>query len=125
MLGKPANWDFQWGQIVGRAWADDEFKELLLADPAAILEEYDLAPPAGVGVEIFQDPDLIPESNDEVLYLLLPVKPGAEELSEDDLCSVGSPGTAKRCGCGWCHGCYHCHCAWCGCHHPPRPEEDE
>ena len=48
MLGQPVNWDYQWGQVVGRAWADREFKERLLANPVAVLEEYDLAPPVNV-----------------------------------------------------------------------------
>jgi hypothetical protein len=125
MLGQPVNWDYQWSQIVGRAWADEEFKERLLADPEAVLAEYDLAPPDGLRVEVIEDTEWVPESTDEVLYLALPAKPSDEELSEEELCSVGGPTTARRCGCSWCHRCYHCHCEWCGCHHPPRPDEED
>jgi hypothetical protein len=126
MLGQPVNWDYQWSQIVGRAWADDEFKQRLLADPAAVLAEYDLAPPAGLRVELLEDTEWVPESTDEVLYLALPAKPSDEELSEDELCSVGGPAASRRCGCEWCHRCYHCHCEWCrGCHHPPRPDDEK
>jgi hypothetical protein len=125
MLGQPVNWDYQWSQIVGRAWADDDFKERLVADPAAILREYDLAPPAGVRVELLEEFEAAPEDTDEVLYLVLPAKPSDEELNEDELCSVGGAVGAKRCGCEWCHRCYHCHCEWCrGCHHPPRPDDE-
>jgi hypothetical protein len=127
MLTQPVNWDYQWGQIVGRAWADGDFKQRLLADPAAMLAEYDLAPPEGIRVELLQDPEWVPESTDEVLYLVLPGKPSDEELCEDELCTAGAAGGAKRCGCGgcgWCHHCHHCYCDWCGCHHPPRPDEN-
>jgi hypothetical protein len=125
MLGQQVNWDYQWGQIVGRAWADDDFKQRLFADPAAVLKEYDLAQPAGLRIEVLQDPDWVPESTDEMLYLVLPVKPPDEELCEDDLCSVGGAVGVERCGCGWCHRCERCHCEWCrGCHNPPTPDEN-
>ena len=125
MLGQLVNWDYQWGQIVGRAWADDDFKQRLLADPAAVLKEYDLAPPAGLRIEVLEDPESVPESTDDVLYLVLPAKPSDEELSEDELCSVGGAVGVERCGCEWCHRCHRCHCEWCGgCHHPPRPDEN-
>jgi hypothetical protein len=123
MLGKSVNWDYQWSQIVGRAWADDEFKERLLADPAEILGEYDLAPPAGLRVEVHDDPAWVPPNTDEVLHLVLPARPSEDELSEDDLCSVGPGGPAAYC---WCRcRCGACRCGRCGCHHPPRPDEDD
>jgi hypothetical protein len=124
MRGQPVNWDYQWGQIVGRAWADDGFKQRLLADPATVLRECDLAPAAGRRVEVLEDSEWTPESTDEVLYLTLPVKPSDEELSEEELCSVGGSPGVNRCGCDWCHRCHHCHCDWCGCHHPPKPDDD-
>ena len=34
MLKKSNTWDYRWGQIVGRAWADDGFSQRLRADPA-------------------------------------------------------------------------------------------
>jgi hypothetical protein len=125
MLGQPDNWDFQWGQIVGRAWADEGFKRRLLADPAAALQEHGLTPPAGVRVVVLDRADEAP-AGDGVLRLVLPDKPSAEELSEDELCSVG--GAVGLARCEWCR-CEHCHrcgefCCRCGCHHPPRPEDD-
>jgi hypothetical protein len=103
VLGQMVNWDFQWSQIVGRAWADDAFKQRLLADPAAVLEDYDLAPPAGLRVEVHEEPTGVPPATDAVRYLVLPVKPSEEELSEDDLCGVGG-----RTGCGGCRACGVC-----------------
>jgi hypothetical protein len=128
MFGQTADWDFQWSQIVARAWADDAFKQRLLADPARILQEYDLAPPAGLRIEVHEDPEWEPPSTDEVLHLVLPARPSEEDLSEDDLCGVGGgPVAYCRCGgCGGCRcgGCGGCWCGRCGCHHPPRPDED-
>src|ERR1700734_622580 len=98
MLRQSVNWDYQWGQIVGRAWADDDFKQRLLADPARALKEYDL-PPAGLRIEVLDNPDRVPEDTDGVMHLVLPGKPSAAELCEDELCSVGSAVAVDRCGC--------------------------
>lgn len=129
MLGQMVNWDYQWGQVVGRAWADDDFKRRLLAEPAAVLEEYDLAPPAGLRVEVHEEPEWAPPGTDavgtdDVLHLVLPARPSEDELSEDDLCGVGGGGAYAYCWCrcGRCGGCGGCRC-WC--HHPPRPDDDE
>jgi hypothetical protein len=124
MLGQQVNWDFQWAQVVGRAWADDAFKRRLLADPAGALKEYDLVPPDGSRVEVLENPERVPESSAEVLYLVLPVKPSDADLSEEDLTSGDGP--VARCWCGWCRcaacaacaACARCSCAWCGWHHP-------
>jgi hypothetical protein len=97
----------------------------LLADPAGALQEYDLAPPVGVRVAVHEGPGTVPESSSEVLYLALPVKPSDEDLSEDELCSVGGAVGVARCGCEWCHRCARCYRGWCGgCHHPPKPDEN-
>jgi hypothetical protein len=123
MVRQSVNWDYQWSQIVGRAWADNDFKQRLLDHPEGVLKEYNLPPPVGVRIEVSENPDWAPENTDDVMRLVLPGKPSAAELSEDELCSVGGAVAADRCGCGWCHHCHHCE--WCGgCHHPPTPEED-
>src|ERR1700733_11480951 len=103
MLTQSVNWDYQWSQIVGRAWADDDFSQRLLADPASILTEYQLVPPAGLRIEVLQNPARVPEGGDGIMQLVLPEKPSAAELSEDELCSAGSAVAAARCGCGGCH----------------------
>jgi hypothetical protein len=121
MLGQTVNWDYQWSQVVGRAWADADFKRRLLADPAGVLEEYDLAPPAGLRVEVHEEPAWAPPNTDDVLHLVLPPRPSEDELSEDDLCGVGGGGAFARCYCRCrCGGCGRC-----GCHHPPMPDEEE
>jgi hypothetical protein len=121
MLTQTVNWDYQWSQIVGRAWADDHFNQRLLADPAAVLAEYDMPAPAGVRVEVLQNPDRVPEPTEGVMRLVLPGKPSAAELSEDELCSASTIVDAARCGCRGCHACGGCGgcggcvtaCVWC------------
>ena len=119
MFKQSLNWEYQWGQIVGRAWADDEFSQRLLADPISVLREYDMPPPAGLRVEVLADPERLPEDTAGVMHLALPGKPSAAELSEEDLCSrEGSVGVDRcgcgGCGCGGCRGCRGCSgCAWC------------
>ena len=86
----------QYGQVVARAWADDEFKQRLLANPAAVLQAEGIAVPQGVELRAV-------ENTDKVLYLALPPKPSAE-LSDEQLdqlaggetaSTVGSVGTAS------------------------------
>jgi len=121
MVKQSVNWDYRWGQIVGRAWADKDFNQRLLADPAGVLAEYDLAPPVGVRIEILEDASCEPVDSDEVMRLVLPSKPSANLLCEEDLCSTVGPVAAARCGCGGCHGCGGCGgcggcvvtCIWC------------
>jgi hypothetical protein len=123
MLGQAVNWDYQWGQVVGRAWSDEDFKRRLLADPARTLEEYELTAPAGRRIQVLENPERVPEDSDSVLHLILPARPSAEELSEEDLYSSGGTEPSAYCGHDWCR-CYRCHCEWCrGCYAPPRPEE--
>jgi len=120
MSKKSNNWDYQWGQIVGRAWADEDFNQRLRADPAGVLTEYDLSPPAGLRIKVLEDTDQVPEDTDGVMHLVLPGKPSVAELSEEELCNVGGAVAAARCGCGGCHGCGGCGgcaacvaCVWC------------
>jgi hypothetical protein len=112
MFKQSVNWDFQWGQIVGRAWADHDFNQRLLADPASVLREYDLSPPTGVRVAVLPEPDLVPEDTADVMHLVLPGKPSSAELSEEDMCSVSGAVAVDRCGCGGC-GCGRCGCGGC------------
>ena len=74
------NFQKQWNQIVAKAWADDKFKQQLLANPAAVLRENGVTVPADVIVKMS-------ENSDKVLNLTLPAKP-KEELSEADLESI-------------------------------------
>lgn len=65
-------------KLIARAWTDDEFKERLLSDPAARLQEEGLQVPPGIEVRIVED-------TPDIRYMVLPLKPSTEELSEEHI----------------------------------------
>ena len=69
----------QMQQLIGKCWADDAFKQKLLADPAAALKEHGTEVPAGVTVKAV-------ENTDTVIHLVIPTKP--TDLSDEDLDKV-------------------------------------
>ena len=69
----------QMQQIIGKCWADDAFKQKLLADPAAALKEHGTEVPAGFTVKAV-------ENTDTVIHLVIPAKP--TDLSDEDLDKV-------------------------------------
>jgi hypothetical protein len=80
----------KYGQLVAKAWSDEEFKRKLLSDPVATLAAAGLPAPAGFEVRVV-------ESTDKIVYLVLPPKPPEGQLSDEQLhhvsgsaCSVSS-----------------------------------
>ena len=72
--------DFQraYGKVVARAWADAEFKALLLRDARTAL--------SSVGIEYPEDIDVIVrENNVREMNLVLPPQPAEGEFSEEDI----------------------------------------
>jgi hypothetical protein len=65
-------------QIIAKAWADEEFKQRFLADARAVLKEEGVDIPDGIEVRVV-------ENTDKVFHMLLPNKPRAKELSDDEL----------------------------------------
>jgi hypothetical protein len=65
-------------QIIAKAWMDDSFKQMLLADPAAALKQEGITVPDGVQVKAV-------ENTDKVFHLVLPPKPASDELSDEQL----------------------------------------
>jgi Nitrile hydratase, alpha chain len=77
-----------WGRIVARTWQDDAFKQRLLADPAAVLQEHGVRVPPGSKVKVIED-------TAQVHHLTLPRKPdAAAELSEEELAQVVGGGVS-------------------------------
>ncbi len=96
----------QWGQIVAKAWADEEFKARLMAEPKAVLREHGLEPEAGVEVRVVED-------TERVRHFVLPPAPSAE-LSDEEL--TPTPGTDSFSGfSGGCGRCWRCGRCGCGC----------
>jgi hypothetical protein len=94
-----------WGQIVARAWCDDDFKARLLAGPRAVLAEYDLAVPPGTEVEVVIGPEVKIDDTPSVRRFILTARP-AQEVTDEDL--VGGP--VSWCACGACGRCGACGC---------------
>ena len=65
----------QMGEVVLKAWTDDDFKQRLLADPATVLQENGVPVPPGVAVKVVED-------TDQVNYFVLPSKPEGMEISD-------------------------------------------
>ncbi len=63
-------------QLIAKCWADEGFKQKLLADPARTLKDEGAEVPAGLTVNVL-------ENTDQVFHLVIPPKP--TELSDDDL----------------------------------------
>ena len=44
-----------WARVVAKAWADEEYKRRLLADPAAVAREEGVPVPAGLTLKVIED----------------------------------------------------------------------
>lgn len=64
-------------QVIARAWADEGFKQRLLANPGAVLQQEGIAIPTGITVKAV-------ENTSDVFHLVIPPKP-AGELSDEML----------------------------------------
>jgi hypothetical protein len=71
----------QWGQVVAKAWQNDQFKKRLMAEPATVLKENGVDVPAGVQLRVV-------ENTDQVVHVTLPAKPREGELSDAELAGV-------------------------------------
>lgn len=82
-------------KIVAKAWADDDYKQRLLGDPAAVLREEGADVPEGV---TFKALEAQPNEN----WLILPPKPAdvySAEIGEERLAALGWY-TTMCCGMG-------------------------
>jgi len=82
----------QYGQLIAKAWSDEDFKARLLADPKAAMKEAGIDVPEGVEIEVV-------ESTQEKAYLVIPANP-VGELSDEDLDKVAGG------ACSWSLHCY-------------------
>jgi hypothetical protein len=98
--------DKKWSRIIAKAWADDAFRDRLLADPKAVLREQGFETSREVRVSMAESGEI--KCTDEILYLTLPPKP---DISEEELLPVG----VAYCYSGGCHRCGRCGCGSGGC----------
>jgi hypothetical protein len=91
--------------VIAKAWADEDFKATLLADPKAALKAQGIDVPDGVTLNVY-------ENTDQVIHLVLPKLPELALVGE----ALDGPGDVGACGCHGCGGGGGCHgCGGCGC----------
>ena len=94
--------------VIAKAWADEDFKAALLADPKAALKAQGIDVPDGVTLNVY-------ENTDKVINLVLPSLPELALVGE----ALDGSGDVGACGChgcgGGCHGCGGCGCGGCSC----------
>jgi hypothetical protein len=91
-------------RVIAKAWADEEFKAALMADPRADLKAQGIEVPEGVTLNVL-------ENSDNVINLVLPKAPEMG-LTEETLgtTSMDRCGGCGGCGCGGGCGCIPCVC---------------
>jgi len=75
------------GQIFAKCWADESFKQQLLAEPIATLKAAGSVIPEGLSIKVL-------ENTEQVFHLVIPAK--QTELSEEELDNVAGGGRAGR-----------------------------
>jgi len=102
-------------RVIAKAWADEDFRAALMADPKAALKAQGIEIPEGVTLNVF-------ENSDDVINLVLPKAPEIGLTEETlgttsmDRCGGGCGGGGCGCGGGGC-GCGGggCGCVPCVC----------
>ena len=69
----------QLASLFAACWKDEALKARFMADPKAVMQEFDLEVPVGIDVKVV-------ENADDCVHITLPAPPAASgELSDDDL----------------------------------------
>lgn len=68
----------QWAKIITKAWADEDFKVRLIAEPVAVLKEEGIEVPEGITIKVI-------ENTDNVTHVVIPLRSdgfGAENFPD-------------------------------------------
>jgi hypothetical protein len=90
-------------RVIAKAWADDDFRTALMANPREALKAQGIEIPEGVTLNVLED-------SETVINLVLPRIPDMVLAGEE----LGQSAEALRCGGGGCR-CGGCGCGGCGC----------
>ena len=83
-----------YGRVVAKAWGDAAFKQRLLSDTAAVLNEHGILVPDRAQVQVH-------EASATVVHLVLPPKPeGLSDEQFDQVAGGWGDDMLCRCGCG-------------------------
>ena len=82
-------------QLFAACWKDEALKARFMADPKAVLAEYDMPMPDNLDVKVV-------ENADDCVHITLPVRPaGHENLSDEELSDAAGGCASLRAGtCG-------------------------
>ena len=85
-------------QVFAACWKDEELKARFMADPKAVLAEFDINVPANVDVKVV-------ENSDNCVHITMPATPvGDGELSDEELGNAAGGNSAG----GIVHWCSTC-----------------
>ena len=77
-------------QLFAACWKDEALKARFMADPKAILAEYDMSVSEGMNVKVV-------ENSDSHVHLTLPAPPaGDHDLSDDELSNAAGGGWGDK-----------------------------
>ena len=78
-------------ELFAACWKDEALKARFMADPKAVLEEFNIAVPDGMDVKVV-------ENADDRVHITLPAPPaGHGDLSDDELQGAAGGGSAVQC----------------------------
>lgn len=78
----------QYQQIIAKCWADEAFKQQLIADPVGTLKKEGIDIPDGITIHAV-------ENTDTVFHLVIPPRP--DDLSDDELDGAAGGETIAKC----------------------------
>jgi hypothetical protein len=89
------------GEIISKAWADEAFKQRLLADTATVLAEEGIEIPEGVTIKAV-------ENTDTCFHLVIPPKQMPTSLDMSELAAIAGGGSGRIITCDHTEGdkCY-------------------
>ncbi len=80
-------------QLFAACWKDEALKARFMADPKAVLKEYDMPVPDGTDVKVV-------ENADDCVHITLPAPPAEDaELLDDELSNVAGGMTVRLFNC--------------------------
>ncbi|MDA7668796.1 NHLP leader peptide family RiPP precursor [bacterium] len=88
----------QLASLFAARWKDEALKARFMADPKAVLAEYDMPVPDGMDVKVV-------ENADNCVRITMPAPPsGHGELSDEELSNAAGGGTWAATPCAMCGG---------------------
>ena len=65
-------------KLFAACWKDEALKARFMSDPKAVLAEYGIDVPDGIGVNVV-------ENSDNTVHITMPAAPAGDELSDEEL----------------------------------------